>query len=211
MFTGLVAAVGAIEAARPRGGALLLQVSAELGDDLEPGESVCVSGVCLTVEQVTAGGFSCFAGAETLARTTLRDARPGRAVNLERSLRPADRLGGHFVLGHVDGIGRLTGRRSEGETQRLEFSAPEGITALSVEKGSITVDGVSLTIVDLAPETFSVAIIPETLRRTTLGTLTAGGEVNLEADILAKYVKRLLAPMSDERGLTLTQLEELGY
>jgi riboflavin synthase len=211
MFTGLIQAIGAIETARPRGGALALRVAADLGDGLADGESICISGVCLTVEQADAHGFSCYAGTETLARTTLREVHPGRRVNLERSLRPMDRLGGHFVLGHVDGTGRLTGRRSEGETLRLEFWAPEGITELSVEKGSIAVEGVSLTIVDLAREGFSVAAVPETCARTTLGELPVGAEVNLEADILAKYVQRLVAPARDGQGITLAQLRELGY
>jgi len=210
VFTGLIQALGTLQAARPRGGALSLHVAADLGGDVEPGESICVSGVCLTVEAVTASGFSCFAGTETLARTTLARARPGLKVNLERSLRASDRLGGHFVLGHVDGIGALAERHAEGETERLKFQAPNEITALCVGKGSITVDGVSLTIVDLAEGAFSVAVIPETTRRTTLGALPVGAEVNLEADILAKYVRRLLGRDTAE-GLTLAQLEEMGY
>jgi riboflavin synthase len=195
VFTGLVQGLGRIvEATAESSGRRLAIDWPELpaGDPLEVGESVAVNGCCLTV--VAAGGtrFGVQAGPETLARTNLGGLRAGDRVNLERSLAVGDRLGGHFVQGHVDTIAVLRERRPEGEWEFLGFQIDPCWTELLVPKGSIAVDGVSLTLVDVAPDGFSVMLIPHTLAVTTLGLIRPGDRVNIETDILAKHVRQLL-------------------
>ena len=160
-------------------------------------DSICVNGCCLTVVAVEGETFAFQAGPETLARTNLGDLQPGSPVNLERSLAVNARLGGHFVSGHIDGIGTLLERIDSGDWSTFWFSVPRALARQMASKGSIAVDGVSLTIVGSEPDRFSVALIPFTLAVTTLGELAVGGKVNLETDILAKYVQRLVEIRKD--------------
>jgi len=198
MFTGLVEDLGTIVRADRRSDALVLAVRPAripLGE-LAIGESVCHDGACLTVTEVGRDAFTVLAGAETLARTTLGALRVGSKVNLERSLRLGDRLGGHWVTGHIDGTGELAIRRDLGANLVLGVRTPAALLQLIVEKGSIALAGVSLTVNAVDAETFSVAIIPHTREETTLGALHLGDRVNLETDVLAKHVQKLLGAKS---------------
>ena len=194
MFTGLVEDLGTVVRADRRSDALVLAVRPSripLGE-LAIGESVCHDGACLTVTEVGRDAFTVLAGAETLARTTLGNLRVGSRVNLERSLRMGDRLGGHWVTGHIDGTGELAIRRDLGANLVLGVRTPDALLKFIVEKGSIALCGVSLTVNAVDAETFSVAIIPHTREETTLGALHLGDRINLETDILAKHVEKLL-------------------
>ncbi len=193
MFTGLIEEVGSIRSMRPSGGGSDLEIAAaETGAEAEVGESIAVNGTCLTVERADERGFVCHAGAETLDRTTIGTLSVGSVVNLERALAVGDRLGGHFVQGHVDCVGEIVGRTDEGTTVRFEVELPDEYTRYVVEKGSIAIDGISLTVTSVAESTLGVAIIPHTLANTTLEQARSGQPVNIETDILAKYVMRLL-------------------
>jgi riboflavin synthase len=196
MFTGLVEDIGTVARADRRSDALVLAIRPEKipVHELATGESICHDGACLTVTEVGRDVYTVLAGAETLARTTLGELRVGRHVNLERALRLGDRLGGHWVTGHIDGTGELVQRRDLGANLVLVFRTSLG--RYIVEKGSITVAGVSLTVNAVDAETFSVAIIPHTKIATTLGELAIGALVNLETDILAKHVEKLLSGRS---------------
>jgi riboflavin synthase len=194
MFTGLVEDVGTIARADRRSDALVLAVRPEklpVGE-LALGESVCHDGTCLTVTEIGRDTFSVLAGAETLARTTLGNLRVGKRVNLERALRVGDRLGGHWVTGHIDGTGELGTRRDLGANLVLGVRVGPQLLRYIVEKGSIAIAGVSLTVNSVDADGFSVAIIPHTRDHTTLGELTIGDRVNLEVDILAKHVEKLM-------------------
>lgn len=193
MFTGLVSDIGVVERIAPRqGGArLTLRPSRLPVDELVPGESVACSGACLTVVERGGGLVSFDAVPETLSRTTLGSWRPGTRVNLERALAVGDRLGGHLVAGHVDAVGELVRRAPEGQGARLTFTLPAALAPLVAEKGSIAIDGVSLTVARVSRTDFDVALIPETLARTTLGEARPGARVNLEADVVARHVARL--------------------
>ena len=195
MFTGLVEDVGTVARADRRSDALVLAVRPARMPlaELTLGESVCHDGACLTVTDIGRDTFSVLAGAETLARTTLANLRVGKRVNLERSMKVGDRLGGHWVTGHVDGTGELAARRDLGSNLVLVVRTPLALLRYIVEKGSIAIAGVSLTVNAVDAETFSVAIIPHTRDMTTLGDLAIGDRVNLETDILAKHVEKLLA------------------
>jgi riboflavin synthase len=195
MFTGLVSDIGVVERVSPRqGGARLTLRPGRLPvDELQLGESVACSGVCLTVAERGGGLVSFDAIPETLSRSTLGAWRPGTRVNLERALALSDRLGGHLVQGHVDAVGEVLRRIPEGQGARLTVSLPAGIAPLVAEKGSIAVDGISLTVASAGRDRFEIALIPETLTRTTLGEAAAGARVNLEADVLARHVARLQA------------------
>jgi riboflavin synthase len=195
MFTGLVEDVGTVARADRRSDALVLAVRPSRIPlaELTLGESICHDGACLTVTDIGRDTFSVLAGAETLARTTLGNLRVGRRVNLERSLKIGDRLGGHWVTGHVDGTGELAARRDLGSNLVLVVRTPPPLLRHVVEKGSIAIAGVSLTVNAVDAEGFSVAIIPHTVDMTTLGDLAIGERVNLETDILAKHVEKLLA------------------
>ncbi len=193
MFTGLVEVLGRIERVVDENpGKRLLLVWPGLDSALAIGESVAVNGCCLTVVASEGEQFEVQAGPETLLRTNLGDRQAGDRVNLERSLRVGDRLGGHFVQGHIDTTAVLLERRQEGEWEFLAFTLDPSWTRLLVSKGSIAVDGVSLTLVDIWPDGFSVMLIPHTLAVTTLGLLKPGDRVNIETDILAKHVAKLL-------------------
>jgi len=211
MFTGLVSDMGTVERIAPRqGGArLTLRPTSLLVDELALGESVCCSGACLTVVERGGGLVSFDAVPETLARTTLGSWRAGTRVNLERALRLSDRLGGHLVAGHVDAVGEVTARAPEGQGARLAVSLPDAIAPLVAEKGSIAVDGVSLTVARAARDRFEVALIPETLARTTLGAAAPGTRVNLEADVVARHVARLRE--FGEGGIDASRLSAWGY
>jgi riboflavin synthase len=195
VFTGLVEDVGSIaEVAPAPGGGARVSVRTRLpNQDLERGASIAVDGACLTVVERNNGTFSADVSVETLRRTTLSDRRPGDAVNLERPLALGERLGGHLVLGHVDGVGRIRGREQAGEAVRVVIELPRDLLPLVVEKGSLALDGISLTVNEFAgDDAISLMLIPETLRGTTWGNKRAGDRVNVEADILAKHVARLL-------------------
>ncbi|MDR2934459.1 MAG: riboflavin synthase [Candidatus Adiutrix sp.] len=210
MFTGLTQGLGRLDRRTPRGAEIELGVTAdfEWTPPLVLGESVAVSGVCLTVTGLSgARGFTAHASAETLNRSTLGRAVP---VNLERALTLSDRLGGHLVSGHVDGLGALASKTSAGASRIMKFSLPAPLRPFVVAKGSIAVDGVSLTVNEILAEAFTVNIIPHTLDRTTLGGLKPGEAVNLETDILGKYVHRLLT-FQDRGGLSLEALAQAGF
>jgi riboflavin synthase len=193
MFTGLVEVLGTVERLTPEGAGRRLTVRApEIAGQLSLGESVSVNGACLTVVEHDAGTCTFQAVPETLARTNLGALRPGDRVNLERSLRVGDRLGGHIVQGHVDAVGTLEARQSDGQWLTVWFRCPPGLTGEMVSKGSVAVDGISLTLVDVTADRFSVALIPHTLSVTTLGFKQPGDAVNLETDVLGKYVVKFL-------------------
>lgn len=195
MFTGLVEEVGAVTsvAGSPEGARIV--ISAPLvGEGLALGDSVACDGACLTVVELGGDGFAVDAVAETLRRTALGDRRAGDAINLERALRAGDRLGGHIVQGHVDGTATVAEVTPEGDGVLLRVSAPAEILRYVVEKGSITLDGVSLTVAARHADGFTIALIPHTLSVTTLGTAAPGRRMNVEVDVLAKYVEALAAP-----------------
>jgi riboflavin synthase len=188
VFTGLVESTGTVAGLRDG----RLAVDTELAGELSAGDSIAVDGVCLTATSVSAEGFEADVMEETLRRSSLGALAPGAPVNLELALRAADRLGGHFVQGHVDGVGTVRDVREEGFARVLTVGADPSLLRYVVEKGSIAVDGVSLTVSALEEDAFAVSLIPETLERTTLGRVLPGNEVNLEVDVLAKYVERLI-------------------
>lgn len=193
MFTGLVEALGIVAKVESDGPGRLLEIlEPAIAVDLPIGASLAVNGVCLTVVARAGDTFQFQAGPETLGLTNLGELKVGAKVNLERSLCVGDRLGGHIVQGHVDGIGRLEKRETQGEWEMLWFSCPLDLTRQMVRKGSVSVDGISLTIVDVTDQGFSVALIPHTLAMTTLGFKQAGETVNLETDLFGKYVQRYL-------------------
>ena len=197
MFTGLVQALGTIRRTDPDGhGGRLLHVAEPSMDAAVVGESIAVNGACLTVVERTADGFAFQVGPETLNRTTLGELGTGDNVNLERALRVGDAIGGHFVSGHVDCVGRIARREPRGDWQTVWFDLPAEFDELLVSKGSIAIDGVSLTLVDVTPGSFSVMLIPHTLAVTTLGRKPVGVRVNLEFDLLAKHVQKLVAKMT---------------
>jgi len=193
MFTGLVADIGRLRAYERDDRGARLVIDTALAGELKDGDSIAVGGVCLTATEVSAHGFAAEAMHETLSRSALGALREGSGVNLELALRAADRLGGHVVQGHVDGVGTVTDVREDGFARVVSVAADAALLRYLVDKGSVAVDGVSLTISRLGERDFAVSLIPETLRRTTLGELAPGAIVNLEVDVLAKHVERLLA------------------
>ncbi|HZX77267.1 riboflavin synthase [Lysobacter sp.] len=195
MFTGIIEGVGRLAASERRGGDVRLTV--EVGtlpfQAVQLGESIAVNGVCLTVVEFDATSFAADASNETLSLTTLGNLKPGDAVNLERAMRPTDRLGGHLVSGHVDGLGRVEGIAEDARAQRWRFSAPATLLRYVAKKGSICVDGVSLTVNEVDESGFEVALIPHTVAHTRFADTRVGDAVNLEIDLVARYVERLLA------------------
>lgn len=194
MFTGIIENSGVIDSFEKLESGARLRIKAAGDEVFRRGESVAINGVCLTVLPNGDRAFTTDLSEETLSRTTLGSLGSGARVNLERAMSLTDRLGGHFVQGHVDTVGTLISRTTEGEFAVYRWSYPRDYAELVVSKGSIAVDGVSLTIVDPDPSSFGAALIPETLRRTTLGTARIGERVNLEFDMIAKYVRSLVAP-----------------
>jgi riboflavin synthase len=193
MFTGLIADMGTVRALRRESeGARLTVTTAFPMAELQLGESIAVNGACLTVVAFGSGIFTADVSPETLERTTLGELAPGHRVNLERALRLSDRLGGHLVSGHVDAVASVAERHRDGNAERFTFLLPAAANRFVAEKGSVTVDGISLTVNAVTEEGFSVAVIPHTLARTTLQECAIGHRVNVEVDLLARYVARLL-------------------
>jgi riboflavin synthase len=212
MFTGIVEELGTVQSLVQAGGGFHLSVrAAKVVEDLRLGDSLSVNGACLTVTRFDAAGFTVGLSPETLRRTTLKQLRRGDRVNLERALRPGDRMGGHYVQGHVDGVGTVAGRRQEGDSLVVKVAAPEGITRYVVEKGFIAVDGTSLTVTERGDEWFAVSLIPFTQEAVTLAEKGIGDGVNLEVDIIAKYVESFLTRREGQRGVTAGFLAEHGF
>lgn len=207
MFTGIIEEIGAV--ARRSGSDLAIMAQSVL-EGMRIGDSIAVDGVCLTVVEMTDQTFVVQTSPETLQRSTLGRLRPGHAVNLERAMTAGGRFGGHFVLGHVDGVGRIESIQDQGPFAIWRFQAPSEVARYLVPKGSITVDGISLTVIEPAGDTFGVALIPETLRKTTLQSKRVGEPVNLEADMVGKHIYHYLHG-SSATGLTREFLASYGY
>jgi len=209
VFTGLIEEVGRIRSVRRGSRTIDIAIDAhKVIDDIRIGDSIAVSGVCLTVVAFDAASFTVQAVEETLARSTLGAANPGTPVNLERSLKLGDRLGGHIVQGHVDGTGRIVSRRGDAENVVFGIAPEQSLERYIAGKGSVTVDGISLTVTYSKPGEFGVSIIPHTLGETTLNSARAGDRVNIETDVIARYVEKLIGKSG---GLTLETLTELGF
>lgn len=195
MFTGIIESLGRVAAIEPQGGDVRMLIESDDGylADAALGDSVAVSGICLTVREKTSNGFAADLSVETLQATSSGSWVQGRRVNLEKALTPHKPLGGHLVSGHVDGVGRLIDRQEDARSWRLRFEAPADLARYIARKGSITIDGVSLTVNEVEGSCFGVNIIPHTLSQTTLGDLEPGEAVNLEVDLIARYLERLLA------------------
>ena len=208
MFTGLVETLGRVEGMQTASaGRRLSLLAPALIEGTHLGDSIAINGACLTAIAIQGNSLSFEAGPETLQRTNLGDLQPGDRVNLERALRLGDRLGGHLVQGHVDGLGRIAERNRQGEWEVVWFSCPPALAEQMVSKGSVAVDGISLTVVDVTADRFSVALIPHTLAATTLGFKGPGASVNLETDLFAKYVWKCLRG----GGVTHNTLKETGF
>lgn len=216
MFTGIIEETGTIKNISARPDSARIEINAGLVlNDAKLGDSIAVNGVCLTVVDLTANSFAADVSAETLRRTSLKQARAGTKVNLERPMMPSSRFGGHIVQGHVDGVGEFVDAKPEGDGWIVRVSFPNELSRYIVEKGSITVDGISLTVAALGANWFEIAVIPHTWKVTNLSSLKRGSTVNLEVDIIAKYVERMLQPhakaASSQSNLTLEKLSEMGY
>lgn len=211
MFTGIVEEMGSVRALTRQAGAARLTISASTvlsGTAL--GDSISVNGVCLTVVEMGRAEFSADVAVETLKVTNLCGLKIGSRVNLERALQLSARIGGHLVSGHVDAVGRIREKREEGNGWRIFFDAPESILRYVIKKGSIAIDGISLTVADVDKSGFSVAMIPHTAKLTTLGFKAAGDSVNLETDLIGKYVERLLSGRA-ESGVGIDLLKKTGF
>jgi riboflavin synthase len=218
MFTGIIEELGRVRSLERRGEGVRMRVEARtVAEGTREGDSISVNGVCLTALEVSADGFSADGSRETLQRSTLGRLRAGSVVNLERAVTPATRLGGHIVQGHVDARGRFIAAEDHGGSWTVRIGYPNEIARYLVFKGSVAVEGVSLTVAALADDYFEIAVIPKTWGLTNLSALRPGDEVNLEADIIAKYVERILVAGRSDEGqtpnhpLTLEKLSELGY
>ncbi len=217
MFTGLVEGIGVIKRIDLKGVDRRIYVQPGFDmDGVEIGESISVDGACLTVTEWDGSMFSADVSAETLSRTTLGSKKIGDKVNLERALRVGDRLGGHVVLGHVDCVGTLKRRYTEGSSIRLVFEIPEKLTKYIIEKGSIAINGVSLTVNSVKSNTFDINIIPHTAEITTIGALRAGDKVNIEVDVIGKYVEKMLgswkeSSVSENTSITQEMLKKYGF
>jgi len=198
MFTGIIREVGTVEGVERTSEGTRLRVRGGVADGLGAGDSISVSGVCLTVASPGAEAFEADVMNQTLSVTTLGGLEPGGRVNLEPALRAGEPLGGHLVQGHVDGTGRVTSTSDDGFARRLRVLVPEGLRRYVAEHGSVTIDGVSLTVAALTSDGLEVSLIPETLERTTLGDLHDGGEVNVEVDVVARYAERLMQGLNAE-------------
>lgn len=215
MFTGIIQAIGEIAELVPSGGDLRLRVRSGKLDlaNVALGDSIATSGVCLTVTDLPGDGFWADVSVETLSLTTLGDLSPGSRVNLEKSLTPSSALGGHIVSGHVDGMGEIVTLSEEGRAWRVELRAPDGLAHYIAHKGSICVDGTSLTVNAVNGACFELMIIPQTMAETVFGDYVPGRSVNLEVDVIARYLERLLQgdAAAQPRGITLNTLADNGY
>jgi riboflavin synthase len=196
VFTGLVEDVGAVESAERGSEGARLRIASRLGSELTLGDSIAVNGCCLTATAVDENGFETEAMNQTLEVTALRGVDEGSRVNLELAMKAGDRLGGHIVQGHVDGVGTVVSAEDDGFARRVRVELPQELLRYVVDKGSITLNGVSLTVAELGDGWAEVSLIPETLERTNLGEVEAGSKLNVECDIVAKYVERLVAPFA---------------
>ncbi len=196
MFTGLIQDVGTVESLDAAAEGARLRIATSLAAGIEPGDSVAVNGVCLTATAVDRDGFETEAMNQTLAVTSLAGLEAGGRVNLELAMKASDRLGGHIVQGHVDGIGEVAAFEADGFAKRLRVALDRDLLRYAIDKGSITLDGVSLTIAELGEDWLEVSLIPETFERTTLGEASPGGKLNVECDVIAKHVERLMAPFA---------------
>lgn len=194
MFTGLIEDLGTVEAVDSGADGARLRIATKLAGQIELGDSIAVNGVCLTATAVDSAGFETEAMNQTLSVTALRGLQVGGRVNLELAMKASDRLGGHIVQGHVDGVGEVVSLVEDGFAKRLEVALDPDLLRYAIDKGSITLDGVSLTIADLGDSWLSVSLIPETLERTNLGEARPGRKINVECDVIAKHVERLMAP-----------------
>jgi riboflavin synthase len=194
MFTGLIEDIGTVETFEKDGEGAKLRIATALAPEIAAGDSVAVDGVCLTATAVDAGGFEAEAMNQTLKVTALAGLKPGGRVNLELAMKASDRFGGHIVQGHADGVGTVLAVEEDGFARRVRIGIEPGLSAAMVRKGSIALNGVSLTISDLGRDWAEVALIPETLERTNFGALAPGGKLNVECDVVGKYVERLMAP-----------------
>ncbi|MDI6891487.1 MAG: riboflavin synthase [Actinomycetota bacterium] len=212
MFTGIIEELGGVQALKRSGGACELQVLApKVTEALEVGDSIAVNGVCLTVVDRRGSCFKADVMPETLDRTNLGELKAGDMVNLERALRFSDRLGGHLVTAHTDGVGRISSRARKGNAILLRIEMSPNIARYLVPQGSVAVDGISLTIVDVLSLAFTVFIIPHTAKVTTLGFKDKGARVNIEVDIIGKYVEKILTASGVSSNLTLSKLREHGF
>ncbi|MBN1199009.1 MAG: riboflavin synthase [Bacteroidales bacterium] len=212
MFTGIIEEVGVVDAVRRGAKAIVLEVKAQrVLEGLRFGDSISVDGVCLSVTKLNNQGFSVDVMPETMTRTSFHRLKPGSRVNLERALRLSDRLGGHIVSGHIDGTGRIVERRREENAERFRIEAAPQILHYIVTKGSVAIDGISLTVIDADPHSFSVGIIPLTQQETTILSKQAGAEVNIECDLIGKYVEKLATGEKPGTGVTLDTLARNGF
>jgi len=214
MFTGIIEAVGNIEAITDKNGDKLFKIKATGWDfsDVQLGDSIAVNGVCLTVIELVESGFTADVSGETLAVTILKDAKVGSRVNLEKALRLSDRLGGHLVSGHVDGIGEVIERYQEARSWRFQIRPPKSLLKYIAAKGSITINGISLTVNKVENGQFDVNIVPHTLQCTTMNDLVSGSRINLEIDLLARYLEQLVNSSEDESsGVSKDLLARAGF
>ncbi len=217
MFTGIIQAVGEVAAMQPAGGDMRLRIQTGKLDlaDVELGDSICTSGTCLTVVELPGDGFWADVSIETLNFTTLGELKPGSRVNLEKALTPDSRLGGHIVSGHVDGVGEVVSLEEDARSWRFVFRAPDKLAKYIAHKGSICVDGTSLTVNAVSGAEFDLNIIPQTMAETVFGDYRPGSQVNLEVDVIARYLERLIqgdaAAEPGSGGLTMASLSNNGY
>ncbi len=218
MFTGIIEAIGTVVVLQPKGGDMRLRINSAALDlaDVQLGDSIATNGVCLTVTELPGDGFWADVSGETLARSGFQQLRVGSRVNLEKALTPTTRLGGHLVSGHVDGVGEVIERRADGRSERFRIKAPDALARYIAEKGSICIDGISLTVNRVDGAVFDLNIVPHTMQGTTLDEYRQGQWVNLEVDIIARYLERLVmgdraAETQTATGITMAFLAENGF
>jgi len=210
MFTGIIEGIGTVKSIEKRGAFGRIKVATTLGlEGVKPGDSIAVDGACLTVTEVSNGVFTADLSDETLRVTTLGDLGAGTSVNLELALTFSKPLGGHLVTGHIDGVGAIRRKVKKGDSMDLEVALPEALRSQVVKKGSVAIDGVSLTVAEVTPDGVSIAVIPHTLKKTTLISKPEGAHVNIETDIIGKYVEKYF--LSAKKGVTEGFLEEHGF
>jgi riboflavin synthase len=213
MFTGLIESVCKVKSVRRGGGAMLLNIDlGNLADECKIGDSIAVNGVCLTIAGLEGCGADFDVSAETLSKSTLDKLNPSSEVNIERAVKATDRFGGHFVQGHIDGVATVRAIDKQGKFAQMKFTAEAGLLDAMVVKGSVAVDGISLTIADMGKDSFSVALIPETLNKTTFCKVKIGDKVNIETDIIVKTIKNQLEKiLPQSQPLTAEKLKGLGF